>query len=691
MSATYDKVDTENGSSVGVSLTEGENKHSALVVAGNEEYTGSIDSPDKLQAASRSPSSTLAHGRKISKREPSKVARDLVWSGVSFRVGEKQILQDCWGHVPAGKVCAIIGTSGSGKTTMLNILAGRSSSNSNIEVAAKVQVGQQRINPVAFRRNIAYVMQDDALLATATPREALRFSATLRMPHSHSHSHAANNSSSQADRAQQIQQRVEQTLMELGLTDCADVLIGGALIKGISGGQRKRTSVGIEIINDPALLFLDEPTSGLDSYNAFCLVQLLKELATSNSAVLLTIHQPSSEVFFLFDSIICMHPKGRILYQGPPHGIPQYLADPSRGARVCPEYYNPADFIMNLCLELSEEDLNEVVMLEDADANGDEEAAQPQKDPSSSSVGVVEPVSVSVTVADHRVSGEELVLYAECGFFTQLFYLTHRELVGVFRDVGALIGRFGVSIFLSFLFGLIFLGVGGNSNADNENFNTHVGALSMIMISSMMLSATPTMLNFPEQRPVFLREYSTGTYGAAAYFLSKLCSEAPLTFMQVLLTLVMTYFMMDLQGSFILLVLAAYGLGMVSNSMAVMLGCSVKEAKHANELQPLVFVPQILFAGFFIRSEQIPVFLRWAQYLCGLKYAMYIALVVEFDLDLDSCSDSERARENCREIKDSNDVDPSLWYLPMVMLIAIFLVLRILAAFALARKARHFY
>ncbi|RYH29730.1 ATP-binding cassette domain-containing protein [archaeon] len=103
----------------------------------------------------------------------------------------------------------------------------------------KVTVGGKEIDPVAFRRNIAYVMQDDALMATATPREALRFSASLRLPATTS--------------AAEIDELVEKVLVDLGLTDCADVLIGGAMIKGISGGQRKRTSVGVEIITDPSV------------------------------------------------------------------------------------------------------------------------------------------------------------------------------------------------------------------------------------------------------------------------------------------------------------------------------------------------------------------------------------------------------------------------------------------------------
>lgn len=132
-----------------------------------------------------------------------------------------------------------MGPSGAGKSSLLNVLAGRCASGRNTSVGGIVKVGSRTIDPVKYRKNIAYVMQDDCLLATATPREALLFSAVLRLP--------------LAVPRKKIVVLVEQLLLDLGLTGCADVIIGGPLIKGISGGQRKRTSVGVELITDPAV------------------------------------------------------------------------------------------------------------------------------------------------------------------------------------------------------------------------------------------------------------------------------------------------------------------------------------------------------------------------------------------------------------------------------------------------------
>ena len=202
-------------------------------------------------------------------------------------------------------------------------------------------MGGKPIDPVAFRKNIAYVMQDDALVPTATPREALRFSASMRLPSTVT--------------TEEIEKLVTELLEQLGITDCADTMIGGALIKGISGGQRKRTSVGVEIITQPSLLFLDEPTSGLDSFAAYNCIRLLRDIATDNAAVLCTIHQPSSEVFHLFDLVIVMK-AGRILYQGPLNQVVSYFGD---CGYECPQNYNPADFVMFLCQTTAELELEE--------------------------------------------------------------------------------------------------------------------------------------------------------------------------------------------------------------------------------------------------------------------------------------------------------------------------------------------
>jgi ABC-type multidrug transport system ATPase subunit len=139
--------------------------------------------------------------------------------------------------------------SGAGKTSLLNILAGRASSHGRIKINADIRLNNFVVDPtkITVRKQIAFVAQDDSLQVTSTPREAIRFSAKLRLPRSTTD--------------HQLDKLTQRMLDELGLAQCADTIVGGALIKGISGGERKRTSVGVELVVKPALVFLDEPVS----------------------------------------------------------------------------------------------------------------------------------------------------------------------------------------------------------------------------------------------------------------------------------------------------------------------------------------------------------------------------------------------------------------------------------------------
>jgi hypothetical protein len=205
----------------------------------------------------------------------------------------------------------------------------------------------------------------------------------------------------------------------------------------------------------------------------------------------------------------------------------------------------------------------------------------------------------------------------------------------------------------------------------------------------MFGSAQPIMLMFPFERPLFMREYSTGTYSSLSYFMSKIALELPLTLLQTLLQFILVFFMMNLQGNFIYFVLEAWGLGLASSSVAMALGASVSNVKDVTELAPLLFVPQLLFAGFFIRTSQIPVFLRWAQYLCSIKYAINLALITEFNSDLKSCQGA--SAPYCQAIIDTNDIEEDLWWVYVIVLIALFIGFRLIAALILVQKAKRFY
>jgi ABC-type multidrug transport system permease subunit len=279
----------------------------------------------------------------------------------------------------------------------------------------------------------------------------------------------------------------------------------------------------------------------------------------------------------------------------------------------------------------------------------------------------------------------------QSSFLNQLRLLLQREIRQNYRDIAALIGRFGVTIFLNLLIGLIFAGAGARDSAHPDGFSAHFGALVMVSIGSMFLSAQPVMLAFPIERPIFLREYTTGTYSCFAYFISKAMVELPLAFLQTLCAYGLIHPLLKLQGDFMQLATSAWGLGIASSSVAVVLGCSVPDVKAVAELAPAVFVPQILFSGFFVRIEQIPVYLRWAQYLCALKYCLNLIFLIEFDDCEKGSNNKVAAKAACDGLFEANDIERSSWRTYIVVLFCLFAGFRLLGAHVLMKKAQSFY
>jgi ATP-binding cassette subfamily G (WHITE) protein 2 len=198
-----------------------------------------------------------------------------------------------------------IGPSGSGKSTLLNTLACR------LDVNTVVQ-GEMRLNGAPYdnaelKRIAGYVIQDDLLDGYLTVEETLMYTAKLRLPRTFTN--------------KQRQERVHDVMTDLGISHVHNVIVGTPLKKGISGGERKRVCVGMQLINRPQLLFLDEPTSGLDSVIALDLVHTLHTLAHGKSqekavTIVCSINQPQSKIFNLFDSLILLK-AGNMIYQGP--------------------------------------------------------------------------------------------------------------------------------------------------------------------------------------------------------------------------------------------------------------------------------------------------------------------------------------------------------------------------------------
>ena len=256
------------------------------------------------------------------------------WSNVVIKTKttkkfpSKTILDNVSGTVMPGQFLSIIGASGAGKTTLLNYLSGRLISK-NLDKQGEIEInGVNRDNIKGFSAFSAYVQQDDILFQTLTVRECLEFAAKLKLPGTLQHK----------------LDRVDQIISELRLSKCQNTKIGGPLVKGVSGGERKRTSIGVELITDPSLIFLDEPTTGLDSFTATSVMETLKDLAMSGRTIVQTIHQPNSDIFEMFDRLMLLA-KGKVIYFNEAKLAVDYFQNINY---KCPELSNPADYFMSI-------------------------------------------------------------------------------------------------------------------------------------------------------------------------------------------------------------------------------------------------------------------------------------------------------------------------------------------------------
>ncbi|XP_009702580.1 PREDICTED: ATP-binding cassette sub-family G member 8, partial [Cariama cristata] len=250
------------------------------------------------------------------------------WTWKSDPRSHVSIIQNLNLKVQSGQMLAIIGSTAGGKTSLLDVITCR-------DHGGKIKSGQIMINnksstPQLVKKCIAHVRQDDRLLPHLTVRETLLFVAKLRLPKFFSDS--------------QRKKRVEDVIAELRLRQCANTRVGNEYLRGVSGGERRRVSIGVQLLWNPGILILDEPTSGLDSFTAHNLVITLSRLARGNRLVLLSLHQPRSDIFQLFDLVLLMT-SGVTVYSGTARDMVQYFTELGY---PCPRYSNPADFYVDL-------------------------------------------------------------------------------------------------------------------------------------------------------------------------------------------------------------------------------------------------------------------------------------------------------------------------------------------------------
>ncbi|KAJ7411371.1 ATP-binding cassette sub-family G member 2 [Willisornis vidua] len=399
--------------------------------------------------------------------------------------------------------------------------------------------------PANFKCTSGYVVQDDVVMGTLTVRENLTFSAALRLPKS--------------VKEQEKKERVNQIIKELGLSKVADSKVGTQFTRGVSGGERKRTNIGMELITDPAILFLDEPTTGLDASTANAVLLLLKRMAKQGKTVIFSIHQPRYSIFRLFDNLTLLA-AGRVLYHGPAQHAIRYFE--SIGYQ-CEPYNNPADFF----LDVINGDSTAVAMSKSDEANTAENTEERTECDTTLAEQLAEKYSDSTYYQETKAQLENISLgnkkktksvfrqitYAN-SFLHQLKWVSRRAFKNLIGNPQASIAQVCVTAFLGLVVGAIFFG---------------------------------------------LKEDSTGLQNRLVSLGLKPTVEA---FFTMMFTLMMVSY--------------------TATSMALAIAAGQSVVAVANLLMTVTFVFMILFSGLLVNLTSVLPWLSWLKYLSIPRYGM---------------------------------------------------------------------
>ncbi|KAI5385994.1 ABC transporter G family member 1 [Lathyrus oleraceus] len=407
----------------------------------------------------------------------------------------KLILQGLTGYAQPGKLLAVMGPSGSGKSTLLDALAGRLSS--NIQQSGTILINGKK-QTLAYGTS-GYVTQDDAMLSALTAGETLYYSAQLQFP----------KSMSIAEKKRQA----DITLKEMGLQDAINTRVGGYGSKGLSGGQKRRLSICIEMLTRPRLLFLDEPMSGLDSAASYYVISRIASLRVRDGiqrTIVASIHQPSSQVFELFDDL-CLLSSGETVYFGPASEANQFF---SSNGFPCPTLYNPSDHYLRIINKDFEQNTEEG--FESEKAIGilvNSYKASEMKSQVQTEVTNISKLDLGV-IKNRRIHAP---------FLTQCMVLIKRSSLQLYRDISNYWLRLVVFIAISISLGTVFYHI----DSSNESIQFRGSLIAFLMPVVTFMTLVSGFSPLIEEMKVFERERLNGHYGITAFLIGNTLSPIP--------------------------------------------------------------------------------------------------------------------------------------------------------------------
>ncbi|WKA12186.1 hypothetical protein VitviT2T_029602 [Vitis vinifera] len=501
---------------------------------------------------------------------------------------EKHILKGITGIVLPGEMLAMLGPSGSGKTTLLTALGGRLGGRLNGSITYNGKPFSNRM-----KRSTGFVTQDDVLYPHLTVTETLVFTALLRLP----------NTISKEDKVR----HAEAVITQLGLTKCKDSIIGNPFLRGVSGGERKRVSIGQEMLINPSLLFLDEPTSGLDSTTAQRIVSTLWELAKGGRTVVMTIHQPSSRLFYMFHKVLLLS-EGNPLYFGKGAEAMDYFSSIGFAPSVA---MNPSDFLLDLANGVLSDDIHE--------------------DPTTIKQTLVlsyrskidEGLKAELREIDNHLQDglEDKQLDRWATTWWQQCSVLFRRGVKERRHESFSGLKIGQVLVVGFLSGLLWW------QSDSSHLQDQIGLLFFCSGFWGFFPLFQAIFTFPQERMMLEKERSSGMYRLSSYFMSRTIGDLPMELVLPTIFVIITYWMAGLKPNAINFLHTLFALlfsVLVSQSLGLALGAAVMDQKSATILGSVIMLSFLLAGGYYVQN--VPHFIAWIKYVSISHYTYKLLL-----------------------------------------------------------------
>ena len=593
--------------------------------------------PESATAAAAKGGSADVAEEDLSQHAVAFTPMSIAWRNLEYTVniaqeaggGTKQLLQSVTSCARPSRMLALMGASGAGKTTLLDVIAGRKTGGVR---SGTITLNGHEVEQATFARSTAYCEQMDLHNEFATVEEALAFSAELRLG---------------ADvTAEQRRSFVAEALDILELRPLSGRMIGSAgSSNGLSPGQRKVLTVAVELVSNAPVFFLDEPTSGLDSRAALIVMSEVHKVAKMGRTVISTIHQPSREIFLMFDDLLLLQRGGWQAYFGPLGASPArdfvaYMESlPMTNGNQLPRGMNPASWMLDVLGGTDSSSApkeGDVALVESGKGTAatgrllDGAALETHFKNSAAGAAAAELVDALSTPEPGSEMFKFSSPYAR-SFATQLGAILKRTHKAQLRDVGYNCGRIGVLVVLYLLFGVIYFDL---DTSDEGGVQSMVSVVFMTTIFTGIICMNAVMPVRVRERAVSFRERSSFMYDGVPYAVAHAAMELPWIVLIAFVTVLPLYFLVGMVPkfeSFVFHVLVNVLVSYAFLSFGQAVACVCKTIQTAQAGTSAAIPIAFLFGGLYLPLPQIPVYWKWGYYINPVAFAIQSVVAPQFE------------------------------------------------------------